>query len=271
MKCEVCFRHCDLEEGQTGFCKGRINRNNQIVDRNYGRISSAALDPIEKKPLMRFCPGSMILSVGSYGCSLRCPFCQNHEISQVDLEGRCEEVTPEQLVAKAEELVPYGNIGIAFTYNEPMIGLEFVLDTEKLAKEKGLKTVVVTSGNATIKALDEILPYTDAFNIDLKGFTQKAYDYLGGDLQTVKDFIAHAAKSAHVEVTSLIVPGKNDSEQEMDQLASWLASINPDIPLHLTRYFPRWKETTPATPVETLYKLQKVAQKHLHDVILGNI
>lgn len=271
MKCEVCFRQCDLEEGQEGFCKARVNQNGQITARNYGKISSAALDPIEKKPLVSFYPGSMILSVGSYGCSLRCPFCQNHEISQVDLDAKCEQVTPEQLVDKALELVPYGNIGIAFTYNEPMVGYEFIRDTAKLAHEKGLKTVVVTSGNATVNTLEKILPYIDAFNVDLKGFTKDAYRYVGGDLETTKNFIARAAKDAHVEVTTLVVPGKNDSVEDMERMARWLSEISPDIVLHLSRYFPRYHETIPPTSVETLKKLRQTAQKCLHHVVLGNV
>lgn len=271
VQCDVCFHGCVLKEGQTGFCRARTNRNGTIEPSSYGYISSAALDPIEKKPLADFYPGSLILSVGSYGCNLRCPFCQNHEIAQNDLQARCEKVTPEQLAEKALELKPYGNIGIAFTYNEPMISWEFIRDTFRLAKEKGLKTVVVTNGTASVETLEKILPWTDAFNIDLKAYTQEGYDWLQGDLETVKRFIQKAAGAAHVEVTTLVVPGRNDSEQEMEALSSFLASVSPDIVLHLSRYFPRWKETEDPTPVQTLQRLQKTAEKHLHHVLLGNV
>ena len=271
VECDVCFHRCTLKEGQTGFCRARKNENGRIIDENYGCISSATLDPIEKKPLAYFYPGSKILSVGSYGCNLRCPFCQNHEIAQQDLRNQCEKVTPQQLVDKAIELKPYGNIGIAFTYNEPMISWEFIRDTAKLAHENGLKVVVVTNGTATVETLEKILPYVDAFNVDLKGYTQDYYDWLHGDLETVKKFIETAAKKSHVEVTTLVVPGRNDSEEEMDALASFLASVDPDIPLHITRYFPRWKEKEDPTPVATLKKLEETATKHLNRVRTGNV
>lgn len=271
MKCTTCFRECELKEGQIGFCKARENIGNMIVDRNYGKITSAALDPIEKKPLAMYHPGSMILSVGSYGCNLRCPFCQNHSIAQNDLDEQSERITPAQLVEKAVSLKPYGNIGIAFTYNEPMLSWEFIRDTGKLAHENGLKVVVVTNGSTSTNVLQEVLPYVDAFNIDLKGCTQDYYDYLSGNLEAVKEFIRLAVTQAHVEITTLIVPGKNDSAEEMDALASFLASISPDIPLHLTRYFPRWHEKTPATPIETLKKLQETAGRHLNHVFPGNV
>lgn len=271
VECDVCFHRCKLKNGQTGFCRARTNQNGEIVDENYGCISSAALDPIEKKPLAYFHPGSMILSIGSYGCNLRCPFCQNHEIAQQDLRNQCEKVTPQNVVDKALELKPYGNFGIAFTYNEPMISWEFIRDTAKLAHEKGLKVVVVTNGTATVEALEKILPYVDAFNIDLKGFTQDYYDWLQGDLETVKKFIETAARKSHVEVTTLVVPGRNDSVEEMDALASFLASIDPNIPLHITRYFPRWKEKEDPTPLETLKTLEETARKHLKRVKIGNV
>lgn len=271
MKCETCFRHCALAEGQIGWCKARQRVKDVIVDRNYGKISALALDPIEKKPLAFFHPGSMILSVGSYGCNLACPFCQNHAIAQRDLDGSCAWVTPEQLVEKAVSLVPHGNIGIAFTYNEPMLSWEFIRDTGRLAKARGLQVVVVTNGSVTLPVLEKVLPYVDAFNIDLKGFSNAYYDYVSGNLETVKRFIERAATDAHVELTTLVVPGKNDSVEEMEALSSFVASISPSIPLHLTRYFPRWKEETPATSIETLQALQAVALRHLDKVVLGNV
>lgn len=241
------------------------------MDLSAGKITSAALDPVEKKPLYRFYPGSMILSFGSYGCSMRCPFCQNWEISQQDLYGQTEEATPEWLVEKAEELKMYGNIGLAATYNEPMLNPGFLQTTFALAKEKGLKTVIVTSGTATMESLEKVLPVTDAFNIDLKSFSDEFYKWAGGDLETVKAFIQRAARDAHVELTTLVIPGKNDGEDEMEEMAGWIASISPDIPLHITRYFPQYQSHIPMTPKETLEKLKAIAEKHLNHVYLGNI
>lgn len=271
MKCEVCFRQCVLKEGQKGFCRARVCKEGKIVPENYGMLTSLAIDPIEKKPLAQFYPGSLILSAGSYGCSLRCPFCQNHTISQQDLLDAAQYVSPQQLVETAEKYVPMGNIGIAFTYNEPMIDYEYIRDSARLAHEKGLKTVVVTSGNASVPVLEEILPYVDAFNIDLKGFTPESYSYVGGDLETTKAFIKRAAADAHVEITTLVVPGHNDSEEEIEAMAKWLASIDENIVLHLTRYFPNWKETKPPTDVAKLHHFGDVASRHLKNVRLGNV
>lgn len=270
-QCSVCFRRCILKEGQTGFCRARRNTGGKVTDANYGRITSAALDPIEKKPLKEFYPGSTILSVGSYGCNLRCPFCQNHSIAQNSLENQCEEITPRQLVDKAHELKPYGCIGLAFTYNEPMVGYEFVRDCSKLAHEEGLKNVVVTNGCASHEALEAILPYVDAFNIDLKGFSNRYYEYVGGDFEMVKAFIRTAAKSSHVELTTLIVSGKNDSVEEIEQMARWIQENAPSAVLHLTRYFPQWKETAAPTPVDTLRTLETAARRYLSHVYLGNV
>jgi pyruvate formate lyase activating enzyme len=271
--CGTCFRHCALSEGQTGFCRARKCEGGVIICENYGKITSMALDPIEKKPLARFHPGSRILSVGSFGCNLDCPFCQNAEISRDFDDGiSWEYVPPEALADAAEKLVPRGSIGLAFTYNEPMVGWEYVRDAAREAKKRGLECAAVTNGEASEEALAAVLPYIDAFNIDLKGFTREWYQKLGGDLEATKTFIREAAKSAHVELTTLIVPGCNDSEDEMRALAEWVASVDRGIPLHVTRFFPRRRMRASApTDRELLFRLAAVAERSLDTVLTGNI
>lgn len=270
--CGICPHHCSVDEGRTGLCRARANHNGKIICENYGKATSIALDPIEKKPLKRFYPGRNILSVGSYGCNLNCMFCQNSEISMADKNTyRIEEISPHELVHYAIEYKSHGNIGIAYTYNEPLIGYEFVLDCARLVKQQGLKNVVVTNGYICKEPLSELIVYIDAMNIDLKAFTEKFYKKIRGDLETVKENIEFCAKRCHVEVTNLIIPGENDSEEEMKQLSSWLASINPEIPLHVTRFFPRWHMLDrKATPVETIYRLADIARKKLLYVYEGN-
>ena len=270
--CMICPRHCALEEGQTGFCRARGNRDGEIVCLNYGKLTSLALDPIEKKPLRRFFPGSMILSVGSFGCNLRCPFCQNSEISMAgESDVSTVFMSPEMLVRKALDLVPSGNIGLAYTYNEPLVGYEYVRDCAELAHGRGLKNVVVSNGTICEEPLLALLPLIDAMNIDLKGFTQEFYDKLSGNLETVKRTISLSAKQAHVEVTTLVITGENDSEAEMDALSAWLAGVDPDIPLHISLFFPCYKMLDrPPTPVETVYRLVETAKKHLRFVYSGN-
>lgn len=270
--CPVCWHHCSLEEGQTGICKARKKKEGKIIPVNYGRIASMALDPIEKKPLKRFFPGSRILSVGSFGCNFSCPFCQNHEISMAG-EGEifCEAMTPEEVVAEALACKQAGNIGIAYTYNEPFVGYEFVRDCALLGKEAGLKNVAVTNGSAAAEVLKEILPLMDAFNIDLKGFTDRFYQMAGGRLDDVKNFIATAAAASHVEITTLIIPGENDTEEEINALAQWIAGIDAEIPLHLSRFFPCYRMTDrEATRISKIYHLAKTAKKYLKYVYTGN-
>ena len=278
--CNVCFRHCNISEGQFGFCGGRITRDGRVEAYNYGRITSLGLDPIEKKPLKRFFPGSLILSVGSFGCNLRCPFCQNHEISWSEhakvFARTAETVNPEELVDLALRTRSRGNIGIAFTYNEPLIGYEFVRDTARLAKNEGLKNVMVTNGTAELAILAELSPYIDAMNIDLKGFTDCYYSkVLSGDRQQVITFIEAAVKTCHVELTTLIVPGENDSEEEMRELSRWVSRLrNPDggsIPLHISRFFPRFHmQDRKATDVRIIRHLAKIAGEALEHVYTGN-
>ncbi|MDO5519718.1 MAG: AmmeMemoRadiSam system radical SAM enzyme [bacterium] len=271
--CDVCMHHCSLKPGQVGRCRARANINNASTSINYGKITSMALDPIEKKPLACFHPGSMILSVGSFGCNLNCPFCQNDSIAMAgEQQAETVLVTPRDLVMKAVSLKDYGNIGLAFTYNEPLIDYEFIRDASKLLHEYGMKSVVVTNGSITPEAAKEVLPYVDAYNIDLKGFTDAYYKKLGGDLNTVKEFIRLASQHAHVELTTLIVPGENDTEQEMKELSTFVASVDPDIPLHITRFFPRRNmlDKQP-TDIDLLYRLQVVAEKQLTYVFVGNV
>ena len=280
ISCDVCPHRCSLSEGKTGFCRARGMRDGRIVPLNYGVVTSIALDPIEKKPLARYYPGSVILSVGSFGCSLNCPFCQNWEISLSDGHEYLSElsrryVSPERLTELADELRGRGNIGVAFTYNEPLIGWEYVLDTAKLLREKDLKTVLVTNGCVNAEIAEKVLTYTDALNIDLKSFREDTYKKtLGGDLEAVRHFIAMAAESCHVELTTLIVPGMNDSEEEIRDMTKWIASLpdGEEIPLHLTRFFPRHRMTDrQATERRTILRLVSVAEESLHHVFPGNM
>ena len=270
--CSLCPHHCRLADGETGFCRARANEGGAIRCKNYGRLTSVALDPIEKKPLYHFHPGSFILSVGSFGCNLRCPFCQNYAISMADGQSETQDVTPAELAALAHDLSrrPPGNIGVAFTYNEPLLSYEFIMDAAPLLHEAGLFVVLVTNGMIAPAPLEALLPHVDAMNIDLKGWQPDFYRRLDGDLSTVKHTIARAVKSCHVEVTTLIIPGQNDSAGDMEEESRWLASLSPDLPLHISRYFPRWHENTPATPVETIERLAAIARKHLRFVHKGN-
>ncbi len=311
-RCEVCFRHCEIGEGKTGFCGARGCIGGIVRATNYGRLTAIMLDPIEKKPLSRFCPGSRILSVGSYGCNLRCLFCQNYDISWSDValsfarsagnpagnghieddmqddsysencyeEDMLQRITPEELADLAEAYKNRGNIGVAYTYNEPMIGYEFVRDTAKLVSEKGMKNVLVTNGTAETVVLREILPYIDAMNIDLKGFTDEYYEKIvGGRRRMVMDFIDLSVKHCHVELTTLIIPGENDSEDQMQELTKWIASlkddkgnvIGPEIPYHISRFFPRFKMIDrEATDVRKIYRLAEIARENLKYVYTGN-
>ena len=270
--CQVCMHHCQLEEGQYGICRARKNQGGHIICENYGQVTSFALDPIEKKPLRAFHPGSVIFSVGSYGCNLRWPCCQTYEIS---MEGEEEADTlyfsPQDLTDKAREYQNVGNIGVAYTYNEPLVVYEYVLDTSQLVKKAGMVNVLVTNGSADQKILKELLPYIDAMNIDLKGFTPEYYRKLGGDLETVKAFIQYAASNCHVELTTLVVQGENDSIGEMEKEAQWIASIDKDIPLHVTRFFPNYHMTDrAATRVNKVCELAETARKYLEHVFVGN-
>ena len=272
--CNLCPHHCALAEGQVGFCHTRRNEGGQIKSLNYGRVTSLAIDPIEKKPLYHFYPGSVILSLGSFGCNMACPFCQNHTISQGGEQEVRWQISPEQLVELAQETSQqHGSIGVAFTYNEPLLSYEYLRDTLPLLRQAGQKAVLVTNGQIEEEPLKELLPYVDAMNIDLKTFSEKTYaKLLGGSLQAAQRTIQMAAEAGvHVEVTTLVVTGISDDINEFCAEVDWLASVNREIPLHLSRYFPRYQYKAPATQLDKLYELQRIAQKRMKYVYLGNV
>jgi pyruvate formate lyase activating enzyme len=268
VRCFICPHRCLFANGKTGICKVRANKDGVLYLRTYGEITSYAVDPIEKKPLYHFYPGSGIFSIGSWGCNFKCTFCQNWQISQQEVAG--EKFTPEDIVEIASH---DGSIGIAYTYNEPFMMYEFMLDAAKLAHAKGLKNVIVTNGFVSEEPLREILPYIDAMNIDLKAGNESFYrEVCDGQLEPVMRTIKTAYEAGcHVELTNLIIPTLNDRMDELKEIVEWVASVSGDIPLHFSRYFPNYKMNIDPTPVETLLAAYEVAAKELHHVYLGNV
>jgi pyruvate formate lyase activating enzyme len=272
IECLLCPHHCRLNAGTTGICGARKNSGEIVELLTYGVISGYALDPIEKKPLYHFYPGTNILSIGSYGCNMRCDFCQNYSISQRSLAGFTTRTEPEKIIKDAQASL--NNIGIAFTYNEPVIWFEYISDIARKARRRGLKTVMVSNGFVNKEPLAEIISFTDAFNIDLKAFNNDFYRNLtGAEIEPVKESLKQIAKSGkHLEVTTLILPGQNDNENEMAVQTEWMAGeLGKDIPFHLSRYFPMFKREDPATPHDTLKKLADIASRNLNYVYIGNM
>jgi len=248
--CTLCPNNCVISDGEAGVCGVRKNEKGKLQALTYDMVSSIALDPIEKKPLDYFMPGTYILSVGTFGCNFKCGFCQNWTISQERPE--LENITPRALCETAANIKK--NIGIAFTYNEPSIWYEYVLETCKLNKENGLANVLVTNGYINPGPLNELLPYVDAMNIDLKSFKPDFYrDICKGKLEPVKQTIKTSAGKCHIELTNLSIPGLNDSIEEMDEMCAWIASIGRDIPLHLIPFRPLYKMTD--LPMQTFNRL----------------
>ncbi|MCK5568982.1 MAG: AmmeMemoRadiSam system radical SAM enzyme [Spirochaetes bacterium] len=270
VKCHLCPHNCSIAPGKVGICGVRKNKEGTLYTTIYGEVSSIAMDPIEKKPLYHFYPGSVILSIGTVGCSFRCKFCQNYNISQ-DPGYPTDCYSPDEIVNQA---LKSGSIGIAYTYSEPFIWYEYVLDTCKAAKNAGMKNVFVTNGYLNREPLLKLLPNADAFNIDLKSFNEEFYrKVVGGKLKPVLKTIEEISKQGgtRLEVTTLIIPGYNDSDEEMEKITDFLASLDKDIPYHLSAYYPMHYFTTPPTPVKTLVRLKKIASKKLNYVYIGNV
>jgi pyruvate formate lyase activating enzyme len=271
VSCELCPQSCKISQGQSGFCKVRRHEDGKLLARNYGLVSSIALDPIEKKPLYHFYPGKPILSVGTIGCNLACEFCQNWHISREEAPTR--RLTAGELVELAKKThTEQGNIGLAYTYSEPTIWYEFLLETMPLIHEEGLKNVLVTNAFLNPEPWKELLKWTDAANIDLKGFEEAYYQRLcHGKLQPVLNNIMAAAGKIHLELTTLLIPGENDHPEQVEKLARWVAALDPEIPLHLSRYYPNYHLNQPPTPEETMERAFQTARQFLKFVYLGNI
>lgn len=268
--CLLCPHSCNISNGNSGRCKVRVNENGILYTINYGEVTSIALDPISKKPLRYFKQGSQILSVGSYGCNFTCKFCQNYKISQFKADSQF--ISKEELLKLIIETE--NNIGIAFTYNEPSIWYEYVYDCAKYIKgyDKNLSVVLVTNGYLNKAPLEALLPYVDAVNIDLKSWKDSYYRQIcGGTLSPVLESIKIASKYCHVEVTTLLVTGENDNLEEVEEIAKYIAEIDPYIPLHLSRYFPKYLMDAPATDIGLMIEAEKIANKYLKRVVLGNI
>lgn len=270
IKCFLCPHNCIIANDQFGLCSVRANKDGTLKTINYGEITAMSNDPIEKKPLYHFKPTKNILSVGSFGCNFSCGFCQNYRVAHH--KPKSEYVSSDKLIEIC--LNSKDNVGIAFTYNEPSIWYEYVYETSKKLKEKhpDYNIVLVTNGYIEPEPLLKLLPYVDAMNIDLKSFRQDYYKKIcGGDVEAVLRTIEESNKKCHVEITTLLVNGLNDSRGEIEEIASYLGKLNKNIPLHLSRYFPSYKMDRPPTEIDVMLEGREIAEKYLNYVYLGNV
>ncbi len=274
VRCTICPRRCVIKPGERGFCGTRENRDGRLYTLTYGELTALAVDPIEKKPLFHFYPGSLAFSISSLGCSFTCPWCQNWELSQSRPgEIPTRYVEPEEVVSLAKRR---DCTSIAYTYNEPLINLEYVEDVARVARREGVKNVLVTNGYITLEALDEVVGLIDAANVDWKSFDERVYrEYIKGDLKSVLDAtVEMKRKGVHVEVTFLVIPELNDGPEEMRRMARYLVdNLGPDVPLHLSRFYPHYKfRFKPITPYETLVRNREIAQEEgVLYVYVGNV
>ncbi len=269
VRCGLCPHNCKIADGKAGICGVRKNDKGVLYSEIYGRLTAQSMDPIEKKPLYHFYPGSSILSIGTKGCNFKCPYCQNWHISQ-DLAVQTEYRSPEEVVRMA---LANRSIGIAYTYSEPMIWFEFVMDTAKIARKEGLFNVMVTNGFVNTQPLEELLQFVDAMNIDLKAFREQTYSKIQkGRLQEVKNTIGIChARGCHIEITTLVVTGINDNMEELMEIADFISGIDRGIPWHVSRYHPSYRYDKPATDMELMMRACEEGRKKLDYVYCGNV
>lgn len=266
--CLLCPQHCQLRVGQSGRCHARKNREGEVVSLTYGEVAAWNLDPIEKKPLYHFYPGSWIFSVGGFGCNLSCSFCQNHEISQKHQVGR--KVTPAELTELARQ--EWKSLGLCFTYSEPSMWFEMIRDTAPLVRAHGGKVVLVSNGTISPRFIEELIPWLDAVNIDIKAFSERFYQtYCGGKLAWVLDNVERLAGRVHLEITTLVIPGANDDPKEIRELARWLRQLKVPLAWHLSAYHPAYRLALPPTDRQTLERLGNIGKEWLPYVYLGNV
>jgi pyruvate formate lyase activating enzyme len=275
LQCDLCPRYCKLRDGQRGLCFVRARRNEEITLSTYGRSSGFCIDPIEKKPLNHFLPGTPVLSFGTAGCNLACKFCQNWELSKSREFDRLQASASPQAIAEAA--VATGSRSVAVTYNDPVIFLEYAVDVAQACHELGIRTVAVTAAYITREPREEFFRHMDAANVDLKAFTDRFYwKICGGHLEPVLDTLKylHDETGVWLEITNLLIPGENDSEAEIEEMTQWiLEHLGPDVPLHFTAFHPDWKMTDwPRTPRRTLIRSRDIAIKNgLRYVYTGNV
>ncbi len=266
VRCGLCPHHCRIAEGKRGICGVRENRGGTLYALTYGRVSAVNVDPVEKKPLYHFFPGRPILSIGSIGCNLRCRFCQNWSL----VEG-LSPVSPVPIAGLVRQARDCGSVGISYTYNEPMIWFEFVLDCSRAFREAGMANVLVTNGFVSPGPLDELLPWIDAMNIDLKAMDPEFYRTMcSGRLEPVLETIRASVPRTHVELTTLLVTGKNDSDEAIRAVVDFVASLDREIPLHFSRYFPQYRYDAPPTSPERLAAAYRIGREKLSYVYVGN-
>ena len=267
VRCGLCPNGCVIADGGAGVCRVRVNRGGILYADAYGKVVSLSVDPVEKKPLYHFYPSSRILSTGPNGCNFRCGFCQNSQISQ--RHAPVHEVGPDKLAQLASE---DGSIGVAYTYTEPFVWFEYIRDAGRLVRERGLVNVLVTNGYVNEEPLRELLPVIDAMNVDIKSMRPDFYTKVcGGKLEDVLRTVEIASPHCHIELTNLVIPGYNDTDEDFNRLADWVCSVNPSMPLHFSRYYPRHRFTAPETPRETLFRAYEAARSRLKYVYMGNV